>query len=156
MNPNRAKWMVALVLSLCGSMAQAVTVNAFLEEAAQQSVFQTEGAKVALQKSQMPEVKDFANQMISKNAQLYGKLKALGEQLHMNVPDEASLAGKAKQMRLESRDESFDRIYIDSQAETLEQKSLSVQERSDVVGKTRAEKSSRKPPCQTSLSRNKR
>jgi putative membrane protein len=122
MNPNRAKWMVALVLSLCGSMAQAVTVNAFLEEAAQQSVFQTEGAKVALQKSQMPEVKDFANQMISKNAQLYGKLKALGEQLHMNVPDEASLAGKAKQMRLESRDESFDRIYIDSQAETLEQK----------------------------------
>jgi putative membrane protein len=122
MIPNSMKWSVALVLGLCGSVAYAVTVNAFLEEAAQQSVFQTEGAKVALKKSQMPEVKDFANQMISKNAELYGKLKALGQQLNMNVPDEASLAGKAKQMRLESRDESFDRIYIDSQAETLEQK----------------------------------
>lgn len=121
MIPNRAKWIAGVVLSLFGSMAYAVTVNAFLEEAAQQSVFQTEGAKVALQKSRMPQVQDFAQQMINRNAQFYGKLKALGEQLHMNVPTEASLAGKAKQMRLESRDESFDRIYIDSQAEALEQ-----------------------------------
>lgn len=122
MNSSRVKWIVALGLSLCGTMANAITVNAFLEEAAQQSVFQIEGAKVALEKSQMPEVKSFAHQMIDKNAQLYNKLKALGEQLHMEVTAEASLAGKAKQMRLESRDDSFDRIYIDSQAETLEQK----------------------------------
>ena len=40
----------------------------------------------------------------------------------MDVPAEPSAAGKAKQLRLESRDESFDRTYIDSQAETLEQK----------------------------------
>ncbi|WP_408600452.1 DUF4142 domain-containing protein [Pseudomonas sp. PLMAX] len=122
MNSKRVKWIVAFGLSLCGAMANAITVNAFLEEAAQQSVFQILGANVALEKSQMPEVKSFAHQMIDKNEELYKKLKALGEQLHMEVPAEASLAGKAKQMRLESRDNSFDRIYIDSQAETLEQK----------------------------------
>lgn len=48
MNSNRVKWIVALGLCLCGAIANAVTVNAFLEEAAQQTVFQTEGAKVAL------------------------------------------------------------------------------------------------------------
>ena len=122
MNSKRVKWIVACGLSLCGAMANGITVNAFLEEAAQQSIFQISGANVALEKSQMPEVKSFAHQMIDKNEQLYNTLKELGEQLHMKVPAEASLAGKAKQMRLESRDNSFDRIYIDSQAETLEQK----------------------------------
>ncbi|MFP3594934.1 DUF4142 domain-containing protein, partial [Chryseobacterium sp. SIMBA_038] len=63
---------------------------AFMEEAAQQSVFQTESAKVALQKSQSQGVKDFAHQVIASKAQLYGKLKTLGDQLHMNVPTEAS------------------------------------------------------------------
>ena len=77
MNSNRVKWIVALGLSLCGAMANAVTVNAFLEEAAQQTVFQTEGAKVALEKSQMPEVKSFAHQMIDKNAQLMTVADAL-------------------------------------------------------------------------------
>jgi putative membrane protein len=121
MIPNRAKWIAGLGLSLFRSVAYAVTLNAFMEEAAQQSVCQTESAKVALQKSQSQEVKDFAHQIIASKALLYGKLKTLGEQLHMNVPTEASLTGKAKQMRLESREDSFDRIYIDSQVRALEQ-----------------------------------
>lgn len=122
MNRTRTTWIAALMFSLWGSAVQAVTVNAFMEEASQQCVFQTESAKVALQKSQMPEIRDFANQMISENAQLQDKLKALGQRLRMDVPTGLSLPGKAKRMRLESRDDSFDRIYIDGQAETLEQK----------------------------------
>jgi predicted outer membrane protein len=43
---------------LFGSVAPAVTLTAFLEEVARQSAFQTESAKVALQKSKSPEVKD--------------------------------------------------------------------------------------------------
>jgi putative membrane protein len=119
----KAQWIIVLLFSALGSsFSYAVTLNAFVEEAAQQSLFQTDSAKIAMQKSQMAEVKDFASQMTSKNTELYSKIKALGTQLQMDVPVEPSVAGKAKIMRLESRDESFDRIYIDSQAEALEQK----------------------------------
>ena len=122
MSLGRAKWLAALMFSLLGAMAQAVTINAFVEEASQQIAFQTESARVALEKSQTPEIRDFANKTITQNTQLYERLKDLGNRLRMDVPTEGSLSGKAKLMRLESRDDSFDRIYVASQAETLEQR----------------------------------
>jgi hypothetical protein len=38
----------------------------------------------------MAEVNDFASQMSSKNTELYRKIKALGTQLQMDVPVDAS------------------------------------------------------------------
>ncbi|VEF11933.1 lipoprotein [Pseudomonas fluorescens] len=122
MNSWKVKWLIALALNVQILSSYAVTLNAFVEDAVQQSIFQTESAKVALTKSSSSEVKDFANNMVSENSHLYLELQKLAQQLHMDVPTEPSLASKAKLMRLEYRDESFDRIYIDGQVETLEQR----------------------------------
>lgn len=117
------KTLAALVLSLqTFALCYAVTLNDFVEEAAQQSLFQNNASRIALENSALPEVRDFAKQQIADHERFYKQLQQLGQTLKMDVPAEPSVAGKAKQMRLESRDESFDRTYIDSQAETLEQK----------------------------------
>lgn len=60
--------------------------------------------------------------MIADHERFDKQIRQLGQSQQMAVPTESSVASKAKQLRLESRDDSFDRIYIDSQAETLEQK----------------------------------
>ena len=67
-------------------------------------------------------IKYFAHRTISNNAQLQDKLKALGDRLRMDLHTELSLPGEAKQMRLKSQDDSFDRNYVDGEAGTLEQK----------------------------------
>jgi putative membrane protein len=110
------------ILALSVQPGQADTLDAFVEEAAQQSLFQNNSAQIALEKGTLPEVKEFARQMIADHERFDKQLRQLGQSQHMAVPTEPSVASKAKQLRLESRDDSFDRIYIDSQAETLEQR----------------------------------
>ncbi|WP_285409972.1 DUF4142 domain-containing protein [Pseudomonas sp. FR229a] len=110
------------ILALSAQPGHADTLDAFVEEAAQQSLFQNNSAHIALEKATLPEVKAFARQMIADHERFDKQLRQLGESQRMAVPTEPSVASKAKQLRLESRDDSFDRIYIDSQAETLEQK----------------------------------
>lgn len=122
MNSRKAKWLIAWALNVQILLSYAVTLNAFVEEAVQQTIFQNQSAKVALTKSKSSEVKNFASHMITENSQLYTEMQDLAKPLRMDVPIEPSLAAKAKLLRLESRDESFDRIYIDSQVETLLQK----------------------------------
>ncbi|MBC3271235.1 DUF4142 domain-containing protein [Pseudomonas sp. SWRI81] len=115
--------LAALLLSLqTVTLCYAVTLNAFVEEAAEQSLFQNDSARIALEKSALPDVRDFARQMIADHDRVYPQLQKLGQALRMDVPAQPSVASKAKRLRLESRDESFDRVYIDSQAQTLERK----------------------------------
>ncbi|WP_332766934.1 DUF4142 domain-containing protein [Pseudomonas koreensis] len=123
MNKLAVKALATLVLSLQTiALCYAVTLNAFVEEAAQQSLFQNNASRIALENSALPEVREFAKNQITEHDRFYPKLQQLGQTLRMDVPAEPAAAGKAKQLRLKSRDESFDRTYIDSQAETLEQK----------------------------------
>ncbi|MBV4484056.1 DUF4142 domain-containing protein [Pseudomonas sp. SWRI153] len=110
------------ILALGTQPGNAETIDAFIEEAAQQSLFQNNSARIALEKSALPEVRDFAKQMIADHERFDKQLRQLAQSQRMAVPGEPSTASKARQLRLESRDESFDRIYIDSQAETLEQR----------------------------------
>lgn len=119
------KSLAAICLALLAVIVQpshADTIDAFIEEAAQQSLFQHNSSRIALEKATLPEVKAFARQMIAEHERFDKQIRQLGQSQHMAVPTEPSMASKAKQLRLESRDDAFDRIYIDSQAETLEQK----------------------------------
>ena len=119
------KSFVAICLAILAMSIQpghADTIDAFIEEAAQQSLFQSNSSRIALEKASLPEVKAFASQMIADNERFDKQIRQLGQSQHMAVPAEPSMASKAKQLRLESRDDAFDRIYIDSQAETLEQR----------------------------------
>ncbi|GEM_PF-2183507 len=129
---------ICLALALGIQSGHADTIDAFVEEAAQQSLFQNSSSRVALEKSALPEVREFAKQMIADHERFDKQIRQLGQSQNMAVPAEPSVASKAKQLRLESRDESFDRIYIDSQAETLE-KADAVQERSHVFTKSAAQ-----------------
>ncbi|MFI8395356.1 DUF4142 domain-containing protein [Pseudomonas sp. NPDC078863] len=113
---------ICLAMALGIQSGHADTIDAFVEEAAQQSLFQNSSSRVALEKSALPEVREFAKQMIADHERFDKQIRQLGQSQNMAVPAEPSVASKAKQLRLESRDESFDRIYIDSQAETLEQR----------------------------------
>lgn len=110
------------VLAMSVQPGHADTIDAFIEEAAQQSLFQHNSSRIALEKATLPEVKAFARQMIADHERFDKQIRQLGQRQQMAVPTEPSVASKAKQLRLESRDDAFDRIYIDSQAETLEQK----------------------------------
>jgi len=111
------------VLLLSAQMVNAcyaVTLNAFIEQATQECLFQKQSTEVALTKNPSPQVQAFAKQATADHQKLFPRLKQLGEKLRMDVPTELSVADKARLLRLESRDDSFDRIYIESQTESLQ------------------------------------
>lgn len=101
--------------------AMAASSNHFVEEAAQGGINEVESGKMALEKSSSADVKTFANQMISDHSEANEQLKALAKKLDIEVPDDASLTAKAKQMILEIRDESFDKAYANNQVMAHEQ-----------------------------------
>lgn len=87
----------------------------FVEQAAQSGINEIESAKLALEKSNDAEIKQFANTMIEDHRKANDELNALASQEGLEVPDEASLIAKAKKMLLEMRDESFDEAYANNQ-----------------------------------------
>lgn len=121
MNSLPKRCLLALCLSIqsVSSISYAVTLDAFVEEAAQHCIFQNESAKIALGKSQQVDVKAFANQALSQSATLYSRLEAVAKQERMAVPTEPSLVGKAKRIHLQSEDAAFDRHYMDDQVQIL-------------------------------------
>lgn len=123
MNSLLSRGLLLGLLSL-GLLAasHAVTLNAFVEAAAQQNIAEMQNARIALDKSHDEQVKALAQQMLDEHAKDLAALKALAKKLKMDVPTEASLLAKANTLRLESRDESFERIYLDNLANGLEQR----------------------------------
>ncbi|QLL10642.1 DUF4142 domain-containing protein [Pseudomonas chlororaphis] len=117
MNNLLMKRMGLLFLLSAGSLSGAMAASSsdFVEEAAQAGINEIESSKLALEKSTFADVKAFATQMISDHSKANQELLVLAKKLDIQVPDEASLTAKAKQMILEMRDESFDKAYADNQ-----------------------------------------
>ena len=95
--------------------------NDFVDAAAQGGITEIESSKLALEKSNDADVKQFANQMIEDHRKANEELMALASKLGLEVPDEATLMAKAKEMILEIRDESFDEAYANNQVMAHEQ-----------------------------------
>src|SRR5690606_34702424 len=81
-----------------------------------------ETARLALQKGQSAEVRQFAQQMINDHTAANNELKQIAQRKNLKVADEAELMNKAKAFILKQRDgESFDEAYANNQVVAHEQ-----------------------------------
>ncbi|MVW79902.1 DUF4142 domain-containing protein [Bordetella sp. 02P26C-1] len=83
----------------------------FLNDAAQSGALEIEGSKLALEKSQNAQVKEFAQKMIDDHTKVSQKLAELAKSKGYEPPNEPSLMQKAKLKALSMRDEGFDEAY---------------------------------------------
>ncbi|PWW45551.1 putative outer membrane protein [Melaminivora alkalimesophila] len=87
---------------------------AFMNQAAQNGHLEVEAARLALQKSQNPEVREFAQRMIDDHTKAAQELGALATAKNHSLPDGPSLLQKGKLKLLGTHgDEKFDRSYIE-------------------------------------------
>ncbi|MFC5068883.1 DUF4142 domain-containing protein [Flaviflagellibacter deserti] len=103
-----------LGLSLGSAMAQdkAGPDHVFVTKAAMSNMFEIESSKVAVEKAKDPEIKKFAQQMISDHTKAGKEMMAVAP----DAPKELDAAHLAKVEKLkEAEGEKFDAAYIDEQ-----------------------------------------
>ena len=88
--------------------------ESFLKQAEQNGLAEAESSKLALTKAQHQQVKAFAQQMVDDHTKANDELKALAQSKGVELPNQPSLAQRAKMKLLEKSDpENFDRRYIE-------------------------------------------
>ena len=88
--------------------------ESFLKQADQNGLAEVESSKLALTKAQHQQVKAFAQQMVDDHTKANDELKALAQSKGVELPNQPSLAQRAKMKLLEKSDpENFDRRYIE-------------------------------------------
>lgn len=88
--------------------------ESFLKQADQNGLAEVESSKLALTKAQNQQVKAFAQQMVDDHTKANDELKALAQSKGVELPNQPSLAQRAKMKLLEKSDpENFDRRYIE-------------------------------------------
>ncbi|QHF29068.1 DUF4142 domain-containing protein [Pseudomonas sp. R32] len=116
---------IRLVLSLCvvlSASTQADSNNAFVSEAIGAGMAEIQTSQLALEKTQSPQVKAFAQQMIKDHTKANQHLLDLAKQHGFSVPDDAALTSKARKMMLQVQDgASFDAAYATHQVDAHEQ-----------------------------------
>lgn len=85
----------------------------FLSEAAESGHLEIAASKMALEKSQNAEVKQFAQKMIDDHTKVGQQLEALAKSKGYEPPKDPSLMQTAKLKALGLRDEGFDKAYAD-------------------------------------------
>ncbi|RXH55844.1 DUF4142 domain-containing protein [Granulicella sibirica] len=87
----------------------------FLVDAAQGSLFEVNLAKLALEKSGDPNVKEFASKMVKDHTMLIESMKPLGKKLGVKEPTGPTVASRAKYQELKLKSGiSFDRAYVET------------------------------------------
>ena len=95
---------------------QAIEAAEFVDEASATSIAEVEAAKLALEKSESPEVKKFAQLMINNHVAANNELASIARSKNLDVEDEATLTTKAKELALKQHSgESFDVAYAKNQ-----------------------------------------
>jgi putative membrane protein len=100
------------------------TVDAknFVEEASAKGLAEIESSKLALNKSNTPAVRKFAEAMIADHTKANEELAAIARSKKLKVSDEPELLNKAKAKILKQRDgQSFDEAYANNQVMAHEQ-----------------------------------
>jgi putative membrane protein len=87
---------------------------AAMKQLAQANLNEIEGGKTAASKAQSPEVKQFAQKMVTDHTQMLNDLKTLAQQKGVALPQSASIRDMA-QMKLMERSSGaeFDKKYMD-------------------------------------------
>jgi putative membrane protein len=117
----------------------------FLKQANQGSVDEIDLAKIALNKSQDPDVKNFAQRMVDDHSKLLDDMKQFDMEAGVEVPKHDSVATDATKAKLEVLSgKAFDKAYIkamvedhhkDLEAFIAEEKSTGYPAFKDAVGK---------------------
>jgi putative membrane protein len=121
MSGFRMQFMAAAVLAamFAGSavLAQDVTSadKKFLADSAQGNIAEVNLAKLALQKSQDKNVREFATRMIKDHEMLQSEMKPLARKLGVKEPTGPPLGDHAKYMELKMKSGTdFDRAYVET------------------------------------------
>jgi putative membrane protein len=87
---------------------------AAMKQLAQANLNEVEGGKAAASKAQSPDVKQFAQKMVTDHQQMYNELQSLAKQKSVALPQSASLKDMA-QMKLAERANGvdFDKKYME-------------------------------------------
>ena len=109
----------ALTASLTGGVAQAQDTRSsdktFVKSALEGSLAEVNYAKLALQKSQDKNVREFATKMIHDHEMLITEMKPLAKTMGVKVPSGAPLSDHAKYMELKMKSGTdFDRAYVEA------------------------------------------
>jgi putative membrane protein len=103
---------------MCGAgYAQTPTSadKTFIQDATQGSLAEVNFAKLALEKSKDPNIRQFATRMIHDHEMLIRQMKPVAMQLHVKIPSGPSLEDRAKyeELKLKSGTD-FDRAYVEA------------------------------------------
>jgi putative membrane protein len=87
----------------------------FLKDSMEGSLAEVNFAKLALQKSQDKNVREFATKMIHDHEMLISEMKPLAKEMGVKVPTGAPLSDHAKYMELKMKSGTdFDRAYVEA------------------------------------------
>ncbi|WP_028240510.1 DUF4142 domain-containing protein [Stutzerimonas azotifigens] len=112
---------LALLFAFASSQALA-QAESFVDDASAKGMAEIETARLALEKSQAQDIKDFANRMVEDHTQANQTLAQLASEKNLEMSDRAMLMDKAKAMILQLRDgENFDEAYANNQVVAHEQ-----------------------------------
>jgi putative membrane protein len=109
----------ALGTLLAGGAVQAQDTKSsdktFVKDAMEGSLAQVNFAKLALQKSQDKNVREFATKMIHDHEMLIAEMKPVARELGVKVPSGPPLSDHAKYMELKMKSGTdFDRAYVEA------------------------------------------
>jgi len=108
-----------IVVLFCGrSLAATVYFDSqkFIEIASVRSISELETAKIALQKSNSPLVRAYAQSMITESAATLVSLRKLANDSHLYIYSDAELQTKARKYIFERKGKTFDTAYADMRA----------------------------------------
>jgi putative membrane protein len=108
---------------------------AAMKQLAQANLNEIEGGKAAASKAQSPEVKQFAQKMVTDHTQMLADLKTLAQEKGVALPESASIKDMA-QMKLMERSSGaeFDKKYMD---EMVKDHQKDAQETQDLASKAK-------------------
>lgn len=112
---------LAVALSTSIGTAFAATSNDFVDKAAAGGIAEIETSRLALEKSQSADIKEFASMMITDHGKANDELATIAKKNDIEVPDDTTLVKQAKKKILDMRDESFDAAYANNQVKAHEE-----------------------------------
>jgi putative membrane protein len=114
---SRLAWAAALLVAAGALHAQALSKGDadFMKAAAHSGHTEIEGSKLAVSKASDPQVKSFADKMITDHSKMAEELKALAASKQVELPTEPSLTQKGQLKLLDTlKGDSFDKRYVSS------------------------------------------
>jgi putative membrane protein len=118
---NLRQLALAVALSTSIGTAFAATSNDFVDKAAAGGIAEIETSRLALEKSQSADIKEFASMMITDHGKANDELATIAKKNDIEVPDDTTLVKQAKEKILDMRDESFDAAYANNQVKAHEE-----------------------------------